>query len=386
VSRAAQREETTVGRWPLLGQYALHFATVGILLPFLPAYLTSLSLSPTQIGMLLAIGPAMAIVAPQIFGHFADQHGRPDHMLRVITLGAAVSFTPLAFVRGAPALALVLVGYTFFSSSMTGVLDALALQRVASKGESFARLRLFGSAGFVVSSVAFGLAVTEVDRRTILIPLALMLVGSLWSFTVRARTASVGGRRPFAGLTLLARRDVAVLLACCALHWIACAPYHGTFAIHVGALGLPPAVVGLGAGLGVLAEIAVMALHPWAARRIEPRHVLAVAFAVSALRWWGMSVARSAEAIVALCLLHGMTFGAFYVGAVGTLGSRVPATLRVSGQALFVSITFGVGGLIGYVSAGATYDALGGPGAFTAAAVLELVAAGLILLGGREPS
>jgi PPP family 3-phenylpropionic acid transporter len=81
-----------------------------------------------------------------------------------------------------------------------------------------------------------------------------------------------------------------------------------------------------------------------------------------------------------------MTFGAFYVGAVGTLGSRVPATLRVSGQALFVSITFGVGGLIGYVSAGATYDALGGPGAFTAAAVLELVAAGLILLGGREPS
>jgi PPP family 3-phenylpropionic acid transporter len=295
VSRAAQREETTVGRWPLLGQYALHFATVGILLPFLPAYLTSLSLSPTQIGMLLAIGPAMAIVAPQIFGHFADQRGRPDHMLRVITLGAAVSFTPLAFVRGAPALALVLVGYTFFSSSMTGVLDALALQRVASKGESFARLRLFGSAGFVASSVAFGLAVTEVDRRTILIPLALMLVGSLWSFTVRARTASVGGRRPFAGLTLLARRDVAVLLACCALHWIRVRAVPRDVRDPRRGAGPSPAVVGLGAGLGVLAEIAVMALHPWAARRIEPRHVLAVAFAVSALRWWGMSVARSAE-------------------------------------------------------------------------------------------
>jgi PPP family 3-phenylpropionic acid transporter len=374
------RDETTVGRGPLLGQYALHFATVGILLPFLPAYLTSLTLSATDIGLLLAIGPAMAIVAPQLFGHVTDRRGRPDHTLRLITLGAAVGFAPLAFVREAPTIALVLAAYTFFSSSMTGILDALALQRVAHKGESFARIRLFGSAGFVVSSVAFGLAVSRVDRRTILVPLALMLAASLWSFSLRARTATALRPFPFQGLALLARRDVALLLLCCALHWIALAPYHGTFAIHVAALGLPPSVVGLGAGLGVLAEIGVMALHPWLARRLEPRHVLGLAFLVSAARWWGMSVATSATAIVALCLLHGMTFGAFYAGAVETLGARVPPTLRASGQSLFVSITFGVGGLVGYVSAGVAYDALGGSGAFAAAGVLELLVAVLVVV------
>jgi PPP family 3-phenylpropionic acid transporter len=187
----------------------------------------------------------------------------------------------------------------------------------------------------------------------------------------------------FAGLALAGRRDVALLLACSCLHWIACAPYHGIFAIHVAALGLPPAVVGLGAGLGVGAEIAVMYLHPALSRRLAPRHVLAIAFAASALRWWGMSVAVSPVAIVALCLLHGLTFGAFYVGAVGALGARVPPTLRASGQALFVSVTFGLGGLVGYFSAGAGYDALGGPRLFLWAGVIEVVAAGLILVRPR---
>jgi PPP family 3-phenylpropionic acid transporter len=92
-----------------------------------------------------------------------------------------------------------------------------------------------------------------------------------------------------------------------------------------------------------------------------------------------MSLATGAPAIVALCLLHGLTFGAFYVGAVGMLGTMVGPTHRASGQALFVSITFGIGGLCGYFSAGAAYDALGGPGVFAAAGFVEVLAALLVL-------
>lgn len=373
-------DELTVSRLPLVGQYAIHFATVGILLPFLPAYLASLSFSATQVGMLLAISPAMALFAPHLFGHVADQRGRPDRVLRLIVIGSAICFAPLAFAGSLPQVALALAGYAFFSSSMTSVLDSLALQRAAARGESYAHLRLFGSAGFVVSSIAFGLAVARVDRRTILVPLALMLAASLWSFSLRARLPASGGRRLLDGLALLARREVALLLACSCLHWIACAPYHGMFALHLAALGLPPSVVGLGAGFGVLAEIAVMYLHPSWARRTTPRQLLCLAFAASAARWVGTALVSTPAAIVALCLIHGLTFGAFYVGAVGALDDRVPHTARASGQSMFVSITFGVGGLVGYFAAGAGYDALGGRGLFLAAAAVDVLAAALILL------
>jgi MFS transporter, PPP family, 3-phenylpropionic acid transporter len=117
---------------------------------------------------------------------------------------------------------------------------------------------------------------------------------------------------------------------------------------------------------------------------------LLVAFLASAVRWAGMAAADSAPAIVALSLLHGMTFGAFYVAAVAFVSSRVPEQLRASGQALMTSVTFGLGGLLGYLSAGTAYDWLGGHRLFAVSAIVEFVPALLILfvretdVAGRE--
>jgi PPP family 3-phenylpropionic acid transporter len=89
--------------------------------------------------------------------------------------------------------------------------------------------------------------------------------------------------------------------------------------------------------------------------------------------------------LVALAPLHGLTFGAFYVASVAFLSRRVPPELRASGQALFSAVTFGLGGLVGYASSGAAYDWLGGHRLFAVAAVLELVAAVLVLQAASPP-
>jgi PPP family 3-phenylpropionic acid transporter len=368
------------GVLPLIGFYVLYFASVGIVLPFLPAWLRSLGLAGWQIGVLLALNPGLALAAPPLWGYLADRFGRPDRILSVIAGGAVLGFAPLAMSSRFVALALALGTYAFFASSITTLLDSLALQRVGLHGGSYSRLRLFGSLGFVVSSTAFGLAVGAVDRRVVSVALALIAAYFAWSFTLKARAASLPARHPLTGLTLLRHRDLALVLAAACAHWIACAPFHGTFSIHVTALKLPPWVIGLSSGIGVLAEVAVMYAYPRVAERIAPRFVLLGAFLASALRWAGMAAATSPPAIIALSLLHGMTFGAFYVAAVAFVAIRVPDTLRASGQALMTSVTFGLGGLLGYISAGAAYDWLGGHRLFAVSAAAELVPAVLILL------
>ncbi|HEX8826122.1 MAG TPA: MFS transporter [Archangium sp.] len=369
------------GRLPLIGFYSLYFGAVGIVLPFLPAYLESLALSVTQIGLLLSLSPLLALVAPHLWGHLADRTGRPHRVLAVLAVGACAGFSPLLFVDRFPALVVTFAAYAFFASSITPLVDSLALQHVAHTGGSYAHLRLFGSLGFVLSSSLFGLAVDSVGRATVLAPLVLLAALALWSLTLRdghapPRTEDV---HPLAGFQLLAHRDLRWLLAGTALHWIACAPYHGTFSIFVVSLGLPPSVTGVSAALGVTAELAVMLLYPRVAERIAPRHLLALSFAVSALRWGGLSVASSPSVIAALSLLHGMTFGAFYVASIAFVARRVPPHLRASGQGLFAAVTFGLGGLVGYATAGAGYDWLGGHRLFAVAAVLELLAAALVL-------
>jgi PPP family 3-phenylpropionic acid transporter len=375
------------GRLPLIGFYALYFSTVGIVLPFLPAYLKSLALSVTQIGLLLSLSPLLGLVAPHLWGHLADRTGRPQRILSLLALGACAGFSPLLFVDRFPTLVATFAAYAFFASSITPLVDSIALQHVARAGGSYAHLRLFGSLGFMVSSSLFGLAVDSVGRTTVLVPLVLFAALALWSLTLRdSSRPPEGAVHPLSGLQLLADRNLCWLLAGTTLHWIACAPYHATFSIFVVSLGLPPSVVGLSAGLGVAAELGVMLLYPRVAEHIAPRHLLALAFAASTVRWAGLALATSPIVIAALSLLHGLTFGAFYVAAIAFVARRVPPHLRASGQALFAAITFGLGGLVGYTSAGAGYDWLGGHRLFAVAAVLELAAAAFVLrISPQEP-
>ncbi|MFY2559839.1 MFS transporter [Corallococcus terminator] len=373
-------------RLPLAGFYFLYFATVGIVLPFLPAWFKSLSLSATQVGLLLCLSPCVSLVVPPLWGHLADRTGRTSRVLTVLALGAALAFGLVASARTFETLVPAMALYACFASAFTPLMDTLTLHHVARTGDSFSHLRLFGSLGFIASSVLFGLLATDVDRTVVLVPLVLLAALVPWSLTLRDTAAASRGLSPFAGLQLLRHRDLRWLLAATCLHWMACAPFHGTFSIHVMALGLSPAVVGTVAGLGVLAEVGVMALYPRVAGGFAPRNVLAVAFAMSALRWGGMALVSSPTGMLLLAPLHGLTFGAFYVGSVAFLSRRVPPELRASGQALFAAFTFGLGGLVGYLSAGIGYDWLGGHRLFAVAGVLELGAAALVLRAAIAPS
>jgi len=378
-------EETRVaGAVPLGGYYLIHFATVGIILPFLPAYYRSLQISPSQVGWLQAMSPLLMLLAPPMWGRLADRSGRADRVLSAVALGAGLGFLPLLWARAFPALLATAVAYAFSASSIPTLADSLTLRRVEVAGGSYSRLRLFGSIGFVLSTTAFGQMVSKVDARAVWVPLALMFAAFGWSLTLRARSTPADGVSPLAGLGLLRQRDIALLLACTALHWIASTPYHGFFAIHAGELGLSPSVVGMGAGLGVVAEVVVLLVYPETLGRMQPRHVLSLSFAASALRWLLMSFVSGPVAMVLVQVLHGMTFGAFYTASVSALSRRVPPHLRASGQALFAAVTFGVGGMIGYPAAGAGYGALGGHWLFAVAAALELVPV-LLVLRVRPP-
>lgn len=361
------------GAAPLALVYLLYFGAVGIILPFLPAYLHTLGLSAAEIGMLLALQPLVSLFAPTLWGHLADRTGRPDRVLALVTLGAAAGFAPLLYAGRFGAIVATVAVYAFFATAITTLIDSLALARVAREGGSYARLRLFGSLGFVVTSAGFGLSVSTVDRRTVIVALGLITACFLATLLLRARVAVPPPRSPAAAFGLLRQREVALFLAASSLHWLACAPFHGSFALHLAALGLPPGVVGLSAGLGVVAEIAVMFAYPRFALRFSPRQILAAAYGASALRWALLAVVTAPAAIVVVNLLHGLTFGAFYVASVSFMAARVPEARRASGQALFVSVTFGLGGLAGYLLAGVGYDRFGGHGLFALAAVVELL-------------
>ena len=147
----------------LMVAYALLFMSVGITLPFLPGYFAALGLSGTQVGLALAIGPALAMIMPPLWGQLADRSGRGGTILVVLCLGGALGFGLLSLADGLWGVLAGLAAFHLFGSSMSSQLDALALHHAQATGRSYVSLRMWGSIGFVVSTLGFGLSVERID-------------------------------------------------------------------------------------------------------------------------------------------------------------------------------------------------------------------------------
>ncbi len=352
----------TVTSFRLSVFYFIYFLTVGLTLPFLPAYFQARHFSPAEIGVLLSAGP--------VFAFFA------------LCLGSAAGYALLLGAESFTGSLVALGVYSVFGSSITPVIDAIALGHLAQHPGEYAHLRRWGSLGFVVASLGFGAWVTRIDSRVVVTSILCFAAAAAWAglTLARAPAAKVVGPRPTvrAAAQLLRQKPLVLLLTATMLHWVANTPYHGSLGTHFTDIGLLPWAIGLTAGVAVCSEVVVMTTWPSWSPRLRPRALLMGTFAVSSARWAGMAATDDVRWLTALAALHGITFGAFYVASVAEVAKLAPESLRATGQALFVASTFGLGGLLGYSGSGVLYGLVGGHRLFALAAVAEWLPLGVI--------
>ena len=89
--------------------YLLVYSAIGITLPFFPQYLKSLGLTGTEVGLLLALSPALSLIAPPFWGQIADRTGRPGLVLLVVTGASGAIFALFIVVKSFVAVFAVLL-------------------------------------------------------------------------------------------------------------------------------------------------------------------------------------------------------------------------------------------------------------------------------------
>lgn len=376
--------------------YFLYYASVGTMLPYFAVYLRGLGFDGDAIGTVQMLPALLSPLVALGWAGFADRHGVPTLALRRAALVAAAASLLLPFARTPLAVGAVLLAMALGDRALVPVLDANTVEWSRARPTVvYARVRLFGSLGFSALALAGGAALAARGDRPgdVLVPAVVAACLAAFAAVALTLPAAPGHAEarpaPRELLSLLRHRPLVVLLGACALHWMACAPYHLFFGVLVRDRALPSAVAGIGMTAGVAAEILALLLFPRLGPRFSTRALLVAAFLGSALRWLLLSQATSAAAIVALQLLHGLTFGLFWATAIHALGTLVPARLRATGQALFSAVVFGIGNSLGYRLSGAAYDWHGSAAPlFAWAAGVELVAlaVGLALLGRAAPA
>ncbi|MDZ4695380.1 MAG: MFS transporter [Deltaproteobacteria bacterium] len=378
------------GALPLRVFFFMYLLCAGIMVPFFPMVLRGRGLTGTEIALVLACTPLMHLTTPFVWGWLADRTRRPDLVAQIAVLGTALAFVPLSFSTSFAGLWVSNLVTQFFFTPLPGLSDSLAMMRVRMANDVYGRIRLWGSVSFMLAAATMGLLLTHRwgDKTNgPLVPLvagAFLLLAFFVAFFVRGGQR---GTRPRFSDTrrLLADRRLIFLIVVGGIHWGCTAPFHNFFGAMVQDRGFPRSVLGWSFALSVLAELLVFFFGRSILQRARLSTLFSITMFGSALRWSLSAWVVHPAALIAVQVLHGLTYGVFWSVSVSWLHGLVPENLRVTGQTLFTAGVLGVGNLAGVLITGQLYDWFGSLApALWAAGGTNLLLAFVCLTVGRR--
>ncbi|AUN94728.1 MFS transporter [Pseudazoarcus pumilus] len=371
--------------WRLSTYYFFYFGFVGAFSPYFTLYLQSLDYGPTDIAVLMSVMQVMRVLAPSLWGWLAERTGLRVPIVRASAIASLAGFCPFFFTTDFAGMFLAMVLMAFFWSAALPLVESLTFAHLGALGHRYGRIRLWGSLGFIVAVVGLGYLLDFVAIDRVLVIIALVLVGIVACaiFLPEAAAPTAGRARARLGETLR-RPEVVALLGACFFMAAAHGAWYVFYSIHLADHGYGKAVIGWMWALGVIAEIGVFLIMPALATRFGMRAILLFSFAAAVLRFlligWG---ADSFALLVVGQLLHGVTFGAYHAAAIAMIARWFPGRLQAHGQALYGSLSFGAGGMLGGLLGGVSWDTIGAGWTFTTSSSFALVGLIWLMTGWR---
>jgi PPP family 3-phenylpropionic acid transporter len=359
--------------WRLSGYYFFYFAFIGAFSPYFGLYLQSLSFSAWDIGLLMSQMQLMRLFGPYIWGSLADRATRRVPIVQLAAAASIVGFSAFFFASDFVALLVAMALMAFFWSAALPLVETITFDHLREEPAKYSRIRVWGSVGFIVAVMATGALLDFVPLPALLwVCLGTLLGILLYAVALPEAPVHCALGEPTPVAEVLRQRHVQALLASC----FAMSAAHGAlyifYSIHLADHGYDTTLIGALWSLGVLAEIVVFMFMS---------RLLLACFVAAVARFlmigWGV---ESLVLILVAQLLHGLTFGAYHAASIAAINRWFSGRSQARGQALYSSLSFGAGGLLGGLFSGWSWDALGAALTYSASAAFSLI--GLWLVWG----
>lgn len=362
--------------WRLSGYYFFHFAFIGAFSPYFGLYLQSLSFSAWDIGLLMSQMQLMRLFGPYLWSALADRLNRRLPIVRLAGVVSLLGFTAFFFAQRFETFLIAMAIMAFFWSAALPLVETVTFDHLRLEPGRYSRIRMWGSVGFIVAVLGTGALLDSQPIASVLWVIVAILCGILVHALLVPEAPAhphVETHPPIA--SVLRQPRVRALFAACIAMSAAHGAFYVFFSIYLSDHGYGKALVGGLWSLGVLAEIVVFFYMSKLTKRFGLRAILLASFAAAVLRFlltgWGVGVL---SVIVFAQLLHGLTFGAYHAASIAAVNRWFPGRCQARGQALYSSLSFGAGGLLGGLISGWMWD---GPGP----ALTYTLSAGFALLG-----
>jgi MFS transporter, PPP family, 3-phenylpropionic acid transporter len=361
----------SVPYWRLSGFYLCYFATLGAFIPYWSLFLKEHGFNPAEIGQLSAFLVGTKIIAPNLWGWIADHTHQTLRVIRWTTFLAALLFAGFLAIHNYTEFAWLTIGFSFFWNAPLPLYEATTLSHLQADSQRYSRIRLWGSVGFILAVLGVG-RLLEFQPILLLPVLVSVLLGSTWLaalVTPQAQTVRQENIPVKLGSIIL-RPEVLAFLSVYVLVQVAHAPYYVFYSVYLKDHLYSSTVTGLLWSLGVVAEIILFLFMKSLLRRFTLRTLLLSSLFFSVVRW--LLIGNYVDNLGLLLfaqVLHAASFGGTHIAAIHFVHRFFDQEHQAKGQALYHSLSFGVGGMIGSLFSGEFWDLLGSHIIYTVAAI-----------------
>lgn len=373
--------------------YFGYYGYIGLLSPYISLYFAHRHFSALEIASLMSVIQFTRIGGPYFWAWLADRLQARVAVLRVAAWGAWLVFALVLYLQSYHAFFIWMVVLNSIASAITPVGEALVVQTLARVGyqgfdRRYGRLRMWGSIGFIVTVLAGGACLQQYGMDSL--PwLALILLGMLSLVTLRLRevhrteslpvaeTAQSAEHHPVAREKIwpvLKQGDVQWFLVSTFCMIFAHAALYVFYSLHLAQLGYGKFAIGAMWTIGVAAEILFFFFQGAVFGRWSLRTIQLACFGLATVRFLLIGYGgTSMVVLVGAQILHAATFAAHHSSSLKLLQRWFAGPLQARGQALFTSVSYGLGGTLGGLLMGLIWEAVGASLVYASAAAVALM-------------
>ena len=309
-----------------------------------------------------------AIIAPFIVGLIADRFFSAQRMLGLIHLMGAALMYFIGTSEDFSAFYPLLLVYMILYMPTLALANSVAFNQMQDPSNQFARIRVWGTVGWIASGVLIGYVLRWETRDllsyTFILAGASSLLLGLFSFSLPDTPPRSKGERVHIGqifgteaLQLLKGRNYLVFFISSILICIPLAFYYSFANPFLNEVGMENAAGNM--SLGQVSEVLFMLLLPVFLNRFGLKWTLIAGMLAWGLRYtlFAYGDAGSGTWMLFLgILLHGICYDFFFVSGQIYTDLKAGKRIRSAAQGLITLATYGVGMLIGYKVSGIIVD------------------------------
>ncbi len=341
--------------------YFFYFSALGAFLPFWPLYLNYKSFTPYEIGVITGTMIGTKIIAPNVWGWIADKTGLRHRVIQLGALSCFIIFTFASSMESFSGMVALIFLFSFFWNASLPQFEAVTMTSLGSSYNNYSQIRLWGSLGFILS--VFSLSFLTQNYGIEVVPTCILSFLFLtFITTLFVKNTNANQKKHNNSLLSIALKPAVIgILLSCFLMQVSHGPFYAFFAIYLTENSYSTNSIGFIWSLGVIAEILIfIKISSWIPK-YGLQNLFIVSFLFASSRWLLISFFPESVIIVTLAtLFHAITYGMYHAVSISLIHEYFTEELQGRGQALYSSISFGLGGSIGSIYSGYFWESLGG--------------------------